>query len=349
MPFIPGCSSFGPSALRMTHPAYNEVMARSQNEEFLLNVVRLRYRDTPYFLDVANVTTSQTMFGKANVSADLLIDPFTGTLIKPGLEGSYSQTPTITYMPLQGEDFLKKLLMRIPLSSVLLITQSGASIQRAFYLCLERINDLDNASRASLATPEQAPPHEDFSRLMDILGNLQRDDLIEFGRDPKGDGKNFLLHIKNDEAHKEDIREAKKLLGVSQAKEVFQFGDNFLEKGGDRLIVRTRSLLGILFYLSHAVCVPIEDVRAGLVTVTRNQDGTPFDWTKVSGKLMRVYSSKKKPAGACVSVEYRNSWFYIKDDDLNSKSTFVLLTLIFKLQSGAVTGTSPLLTIPVSR
>ena len=48
-----GCHSFGPDALHQTPPRYNQAIARSLDEQFLLNLVRLKYRDNPFFLEVA--------------------------------------------------------------------------------------------------------------------------------------------------------------------------------------------------------------------------------------------------------------------------------------------------------
>ena len=35
--------------------AYNKAVQNTTNQELLLNLVRLRYSDTPYFLDVNNI------------------------------------------------------------------------------------------------------------------------------------------------------------------------------------------------------------------------------------------------------------------------------------------------------
>jgi hypothetical protein len=61
-----GCNSFGPDSLRGTHPLYNE---GSMNEQFLQNVVRLRYREPVFFLDVASVTASLKMDMSASAGA----------------------------------------------------------------------------------------------------------------------------------------------------------------------------------------------------------------------------------------------------------------------------------------
>jgi hypothetical protein len=115
------------------------------------------------------------------------------------------------------------------------------------------------------------------------------------------------------------------------------------------LEVETRSLLGILFYLSQAVEAPAADVRAGRIMVTRTETGATFDWTRVTGELLRVQSAPVRPEGAAVSVPYRGSWFYIADSDLSAKSTFSLLSHLLALQSGEVQRLLPVLTLPVGR
>lgn len=74
-------------------------------------------------------------------------------------------------------------------------------------------------------------------------------------------------------------------------------------------------------------------VEAGLVTVTLDDDGQPFDWSKVTGKVMRIHAQEHCPRNAYVAVEYRGWWYYIADNDQSSKSTFSLLNILYSLQS----------------
>jgi len=76
--------------------------------------------------------------------------------------------------------------------------------------------------------------------------------------------------------------------------------------------------------------------------------GERFDWSRLTGNLIRVRSGEK-PSGAYVALEYRDHWFYIEDSDLESKTTFALLTTVLALQAGGVPSTGPVLTLPVSR
>ena len=107
----------------------------------------------------------------------------------------------------------------------------------------------------------------------------------------------------------------------------------------------------MLFYLSHAVEVPEEDVSNGFVQVTVDKSGEVFDWTaNASGTLLKVHCSDKRPEHAYVSTRYRGHWFYINDNDLHSKSTFMFISTLFNLQAGEASSAdiAPTLTIPVN-
>jgi hypothetical protein len=113
------------------------------------------------------------------------------------------------------------------------------------------------------------------------------------------------------------------------------------------LQIEPRSLMGAMFYLSHAICVPLEHQMAGLVVITTDEFGNPFEWASISGDLLSVKSSKHKPACASVAVKYRGYWFYIDDRDHSSKATFGLLMQLFELRASGGTGQGPVLTLPV--
>ena len=115
----------------------------------------------------------------------------------------------------------------------------------------------------------------------------------------------------------------------------------------EHLRVVPRSFLGIMFYLSQSIQIPERDILKGKVTLTKNSDGGKFDWFDVTGELLTIRSSAEEPPRATVRVFYRDTWFYIDDTDLDSKSTFSLLTQIYALQSGAIKDVDPILTIGI--
>ena len=47
-------------------------------------------------------------------------------------------------------------------------------------------------------------------------------------------------------------------------------------------------------------------------------------------------------------VKYRDHWFYIEDNDLESRETFTMLKSLFAVTGGTVPGANPILTLPVN-
>ena len=115
------------------------------------------------------------------------------------------------------------------------------------------------------------------------------------------------------------------------------------------IAVRSRSLLGVMYFLSEGIEIPEPHRERGRVTTTTNDDGTEFDWSKVVGDLHWIHSQDSCPEDAFVRVRYRGKWFYIDDADLNSKSTFGLLSYLFYLQAGDIQTITPALTLPLGR
>lgn len=343
---LPGCqSSFGPRAIKQSHPAYNEAIVNTLDQQMLLNLVRLRYRDNPYFLEVSSVTATLSLGASAGVEGEIPEGTATD-LFMPRVGVSYGESPTISYAPLRGEAFLRSVLSPLPLEALLVMTESGWSLERLFGLCLERINDLNNAPTASGPTPATPPRYERFARALELMGRLQDAGELRMGADP--DSNNLLLQFVPDGGLTAEARELRALLGLSPDAGLVPLSSNFLAARGETLNVRVRSIASLLYYLSQHTAIPAQHEAAGLVTRTRTADGTPFDWGQTpAGRRFHILSSERQPQNAYTAVPYRGHWFYLADDDLESKSTFLLLQNLFSLQAGQTESTGPTLTLPV--
>jgi hypothetical protein len=138
-------------------------------------------------------------------------------------------------------------------------------------------------------------------------------------------------------------------LGLSSSCSTFPV-ETGLGSGSDcSIVLQTRSLLGVLFFLSLGVEAPERDLALGLVTATLDAKGLPYDWRELVGDLLRVRHADRRPDHAYVTVPYRGSWWYIDDADLDSKSTFFLLTWLFNLQASNLQGVGPMLTVGAGR
>src|SRR5215470_16652891 len=59
-----GC--LGPKAVRHTRLRYNEVVRDTNDQQLLINIVRLRYADSPVFIDLPTITSQFEMVGRGN-------------------------------------------------------------------------------------------------------------------------------------------------------------------------------------------------------------------------------------------------------------------------------------------
>ena len=262
---------------------------------------------------------------------------------------SYADNPTISYTPLQGENLLKSILSPLQLEAILVLTQSGWNINRVFGLCFERINNLYNAPSASGPTPKLEPDYEKFNLLLESLHSLQKRQLIEIGTKQHKDSTGITVRLgADDEAYKNEIERIYALLKLDRSVNDFDLNTDFLEVKTTQWAVRTRSISGLLYYLSQNVETPDQHQSDGLVTVTSARNGGIFDWNNTpAGRLFKVKTHTERPENAYITTYYRGHWFYIEDTDLESKSTFMLLRQLFDLQAGQTKSQGPTLTLPV--
>ena len=342
-----GClATFGPQALERTHPAYNEAIIASINEQMLQNLVRMRYRDVTFFLEIGSVTTSLSLQASAGVDGTLNFG--SQDVLSPSAGIGYADNPTISYTPLQGEDLLKSLLSPLQLEAILVLTQSGWNIDRVFGLCFERINNLYNAPNASGPTPQLEPDYAQFNLLLDALSRLQRRQLIEIGTTQQ-DAPGITVRLVADDAeYQADIDRVYELLQLDREVKDFELSTDFLAVTEHQWAVRPRSISGLLYYLSQTVEAPEQHQTDGLVTVTESKTGDIFDWARTpAGRRFKIRTGADRPANAYIATYYRGHWFYIEDTDLESKSTFMLLRQLFDLQAGQTKSRGPTLTLPV--
>ena len=352
---VSGCATgLGPRAVRTERPTYNQQIVRSTDAEMLLNIVRLRYNDSPLFLELSSVVSQYTYDASVNASGNIAGSGPSSASVGGAL--GYSEKPTVTYAPLMGEDFATRMLAPIPLDSIMLFQQSGWSAERLFLVAVQRVNDLLNAPTASGPTPDHKPDYEAFADFSERVHRLQSAGLLDLNWErrehetqPPGRNPRFRLRRPADPRSPlaADVAAIRRYLDLKPGRDDFTLTAFPFERQPTEVGLRCRSLLGVLYFLSAAVEPPAPDVEAGLVMVTRDDDGQPFDWKKVTRKVLAIHSQKARPERAYVAVAYRGWWFYVADDDQSSKATFSLVNILFSLQSATGKGKSPLLTLPV--
>ena len=343
--FLGGCTQLGPKFIEGSRTEYNIAMSRTEGEQMLLNLVRLRYGDAPYFLEATALNTQFLLAPSAQASS--VID-FNGNN-SYGLTGkfAYEEKPTVTYTPLRGEDFVRKVLSQISLDTIVLLDSSGWSTERVLSLSVENLNGLDNASQASGPTPLNEPTYENFKTAISIIEQLQNEGALVIKKMPNNPTSKYAVVFGQIPTDNSRLPELADLLKIDVTQTNYPFTTTMHQVDKNSINIRTRSFMGVMYFLSHAVRVPDDHVTAGRVRVTLDSSGQPFDWSAVTGELLTIEASGKAPTNSAVAVEYRNKWFYIKDDDIQSKSTLQLLGQLFALQSKKSINSAPVLTLPI--
>jgi len=351
---VTSCSpKIGPRNVKDDSVKYNEAVKTGFDRQLLMNIVRLRYRDTPAFLEVGIVSSSYDF--KRSISSQFETGnvDFPTVGWKPSIGMDYSEKPTTTYQPLTGKLFVDRLLSPIRFDTFILLNSSGWNIDRLMRCCVQRMNNIKNAPRASGPTPSTIPDYEDFLELATLIQNLEVNDALHFMKKQDADTKDpyYLMTVDPDVADLNVMNRLWTLLELDPGTYQFYLTRFSGKKHrGNEIAIETRSPLGVLYFLSHGVNVPFHDEISGRVTMTLEPNGEVFDWNNVLNDLMSIHNvpiARKSRNLPCygIAVCYRGNIFYIDDSDLASKSTFNLISQLMALQTGCPD--LPLLTLPI--
>jgi len=260
-----------------------------------------------------------------------------------GGSARYTDRPTVTYVPLTGNQFVKALMTPLSPESVFFMIQSGWPADGVLMAAAASLNGLKNQETSISGV---TPPESDFLRALELLRNLQRSGVVSFRvkQDQSKQQTNILVFRGQNlpEATVADMRELRRILRLDPDATEFTlaFGGN---AGSDKEIaIITRSIMHIMSTMAAQVEVPVNDVVQGRATPGLDAGG---DAGRTYG-LVRVQSSKGKPADASTVVQYRGQWFWIDDRDLRSKRAFAFMLMLFTLADTGSKEPPPLITIP---
>jgi hypothetical protein len=183
---VSGC--IGPKAVRYTRLRYNEVVRDTNDEQLLINIVRLRYADSPIFIDLPNITSQFEMAGRGNYLGGYGNQTPGRTSLGFG-ELSLRDSPTLSYHPREGREIAKSLLT--PLSADLFIViNGGANLEQLMLLSINDGNDVPNAPGATTLLPLVPEDNALFLRGIRLLAALRARDATElaFGTDEDPEG-----------------------------------------------------------------------------------------------------------------------------------------------------------------
>ena len=168
---LTGCSHLGPKTVAVDRFDYSTAIADSWKQQTLLDIVKLRYMDLPVFVDVASIVSGYSMQTGVSVNGTLSSqNAIQGNFAALGGSAIYTDRPTITYVPMTGEKFLRGLITPIDPKNIFFMLQAGYPADFILGLTVESLNGVRNRSTIGGAVREADP---EFVRALELMREVQ--------------------------------------------------------------------------------------------------------------------------------------------------------------------------------
>jgi hypothetical protein len=339
-----GCTHLGPKTVSVDRADYSMAIAESWKQQTLLNIVKLRYNDLPVLLDVGSVVSAYSIQTGVSVNGTLSADrAVQANYASIGGSALYTDRPTITYVPMTGDKLRRILITAIEPRNVFTLIQTGYDAEFTLSLAVESLNGVRNRSTAGLIVREADP---EFVRALTLLREVQAAGVfgMQVEEDKTNKSSTGIIFFRRDNIPPdiaEKAAEIRRLLKMSPHQEKFVLTYAPARGATNELAVNSRSMLQIMQALASRADVPEAHLKA------HKSWAVPLGSTQQAPlQNLRIFSGKQKPVGAFAAVQYRGYWFWIDDDDQNTKRALTVIVLIFTLAETGEAEKLPTVTIP---
>ena len=338
-----GCSHLGPKTIAVDRFDYSTAIADSWKQQTLLNIVKLRYMDLPVFVDVASIVSGYSMQTGVSINGTLSTQKAVqGNYVTTGGSAIYTDRPTITYVPLTGEKFLRGLITPIDPKHIFFMLQAGYPADFLLGLTVEGLNGVRNRSTAGGAAREADP---EFVRALDLMREVQAAGAVGMRvEEDKAKGSTAVLFFRRDDVPAEILEktaEIRRLLKLPGEAQKFALTYSPVRGADNELAVNSRSMLQIMSAFASHLDAPEAHLKEHSV-LPAFETSTP----EKSGERVQIHSGKDKPSAAFAAVHYRDHWFWIDEGDWKTKRALTAVMFFFTLAETGSSDKLPLITIP---
>ena len=240
---------------------YSDAIADSWQQQTLLNIVKLRYMDLPVFVDVSSIVSGYSLQTGVNIAGTASTQAAVqGNFLAAGAQAVYTDRPTITFVPLTGEKFLRGMITPIDPKNIFFMLQSGYPADFVLALTVESLNGVRN--RSADGTREADP---EFVRALQLIRELQIAGAIGVRvEEDKSKGSTAVLFFRRDDVAAEmqekmsNIRELLKLSGAAQKYALIY---SPVHGADNELAVNSRSMMQIMQAFATYIDVPEEHLQ----------------------------------------------------------------------------------------
>ena len=349
--FWSGCVS--PVAMHRAVLEYDWTVNRIETELLLLNIARTRYHEPIHFTAVSNIAATFDFRVNTGLAGLLAGTPGADSLSLT-LGSSAAENPTVNIIPIQGEEFTKRLLTPITDETISFLWQQGIDPAILLRLVSQGIilEEKKGQRRFLWNQPHREEEYREFRQRVMHLSWLQSDRKLFIGRTepPNGDQrKTGRIVITNYDPNTLSDNEGEKLHGQADRFSLHHIlvdirpdhpGGAFPMFGQ----IKLRSFKTILGFIGRGITEEPEfDVgpneNTGSVAVN-------------PARTLTIQESHTQPEGAIISAQKRGLWYYIDQKSAAGapvdRWNHEAFDLLYQLYHLTVTDVSQIPTLPIA-
>lgn len=167
---LAGCVS--PIALNRAVLAYDEAITSAASKQLLMNIARARHHQPVHFTGVSNVAA--TFDFRFSAGATPALGGLAGAVLMPIFGGSVAENPTISIVPIEGEEFTKRLLTPFQQNKFTLLLRQRFDVDHLLRLMAQEVR-LEQSGQhiAYRNAPSDRQGYEMFRRVALHLSAIQ--------------------------------------------------------------------------------------------------------------------------------------------------------------------------------
>src|SRR6185295_17087311 len=167
---VTGCLS--PITLNRAVTAYDEAVTEAASKQLLINIARAHQHQPIHFTGVSNIAATFDFRVSAGATPALTGDA--SRALMPVFGGSVAENPTFSIVPIEGEEFTKRLLTPFQETKFILLLRQRYDIDLMLRLMAQELRIRENGQEVAYRNmPADRKGYEMFRRVVTHLSAIQ--------------------------------------------------------------------------------------------------------------------------------------------------------------------------------
>jgi hypothetical protein len=339
---LTGCTLVGPGSISSGRLDYNAAIADTASQQLLMAIVRNRFQEEASLLAVSSVTANVKMRSGGGVEVGIGdTESFEGNLVPFSAGMYYEENPTISYVPVASQQYIRQLASPISVGSLARLATALSEPVSLFELLVASINGIYNPDFLH----EGLAPDPRFGEIVTLFSSLSRGQRLHWVELSDMEETFAIVITDYGDDSLPMVDRLTTLLGIDMPADgsdlVMPVSLAVHGRDSGAIGITTRSVMRLVEIFSASV--ELSEKEVGYAQL--------YPPLGPVGEGLRIRQAKHQPEGSSLAVRFRGAWYYIDGRDRKSKGNFRLLSALWSVvisEGAAGISAAPVLTVPVS-